>query len=432
MKRTLITLCLLSCLAAGPSTAAQEGMAHFYVSPDGNDQNDGTKTKPWRTLQHAADHLTLGKNGVVIHVAAGTYSEMGYCSVEGLVRSPALVCLQKSGSPAQPIVFQTDEKWAAKLKCNKGGGLFLLIGSHIRVVGFDMSCPQEGSFAGATYADNGHNQFLNNYVHDFDVSGCSSIGVLNGNISAKPGWRRIGHHVVSGNAVRHAGALTKEQPQCNQEHGLYFGDPYDVLSNNVISGIVGLGIHNYGGGVCHQIISNNTVFDNSQGGILIENVATREGYWDECGNGGLADYNTVTNNIVVNNGIGRNYVGGNGGIDARGQKSGRHNVFSNNLVSDNRPMQTALTPPDKSIGERSGSATSVFANYQPDHNWEPVTHYDVRNYALRKGSPAIGAGTRTCAHPSNYCPPLTDFAGTARPKGKAYDLGAFKFRRPSE
>lgn len=34
----------------------------LYVSPDGNDQNDGTKEKPFRTLAHAANQAVLKHN----------------------------------------------------------------------------------------------------------------------------------------------------------------------------------------------------------------------------------------------------------------------------------------------------------------------------------------------------------------------------------
>ncbi len=54
-------------------------MIHFYLSPDGTDDNAGTETSPWRTLHRAAERLTETRKvqsepeEVVIHLAAGVY-----------------------------------------------------------------------------------------------------------------------------------------------------------------------------------------------------------------------------------------------------------------------------------------------------------------------------------------------------------------------
>ena len=44
---------------------------HYYVSNDGNDNNDGSKNTPWKTIAHAVNQVTSG----TIHVASGNYSE---------------------------------------------------------------------------------------------------------------------------------------------------------------------------------------------------------------------------------------------------------------------------------------------------------------------------------------------------------------------
>jgi hypothetical protein len=420
--RLLILLALTSVYAIG-----QTGIYSYYISPAGSDINPGSQALPWRTLQHAADSMELGSAGTIIHVAAGTYGDMRYCQVTGLVSGASLACIQRSGTATRPIIFQSEERWKAKLRCSDSTGMFMLVGSYIQVIGFDMSCPYSGSFAGATYGNNSHNTFVNNYLQGFDVKSCTSLGVLNGNVSPQRGWTNIGHHVASGNVIHHAGAAGGAPNNCNQEHGLYFSDPYDVLTNNIISGVVGAGIHSYGGGVCHQVISNNTIFDNSQGGIVIENVATASGYWDECGNGGISDYNTITNNIIVNNGIGETYTGEYGGIDGRGRAGGGHNLFSNNLICGNQPRQTALVRPDVSVNQITAlNIMSVFASYKSDHNWAPVADYNIRYYSLGQHSPAIDTGTHECAAGSTSCAPSVDIIGTPRPQGRERDIGAFE------
>lgn len=91
-------LCLLAAafLLAGCGAAAQGGAATaaeasgttYYVATDGSDSHAGAQTKPWRTIQHAADVLQPGDTALV---RAGTYAE----EVE----------LVHSGAPGQPITF---------------------------------------------------------------------------------------------------------------------------------------------------------------------------------------------------------------------------------------------------------------------------------------------------------------------------------------
>ncbi|MBV9268093.1 MAG: right-handed parallel beta-helix repeat-containing protein, partial [Acidobacteriaceae bacterium] len=237
----------------------------------------------------------------------------------------------------------------------------------------------------------------------------------------------IGHDVASGNVIHHGGVDLSAASHCELYQGIYFGDPYDVITNNVISGLIGWGVQIYGGGVCHQVISNNTIFNNSQGGLRIENVTGVGGHWDECGNGGIADYMTVTNNIIVNNGMGKTYTGTGAGIDATGYGTGgTHNLYSHNIVFGNEPASVLLSGPDVSADEKIGTVFSVFVNFQADTNWAPATPYNYLNYALAAGSPAIAAGTSACAAGTPSCVPATDVTGASRLMG-VYDIGAFAF-----
>ena len=396
---------------------------NYYVTVSGSDTNDGSQAHPWLTLQHAASSLVLGPRGSVVHVAPGTYNSTFYCHIPGLVNATTKVCLQKSGTASQPIIFQSDQKWKAILTCpSSATGMFVLVASYVQVVGFDMSCPT-GGYAGITAGDNGHNQFLNNYIHDFGTSTCTSQGAINGNsIPSGVTYRRIGHIVASGNVIRHIGADANAPDHCNQQHGIYFSEPYDVVTNNVISGVIGWGIHMYGGGICHQIVANNTVFNNSQGGIRVENVGSDGTHPDLCANGGTTDYENITNNIVVNNASGLGYTG-QGGIDGRAAHVGSHNLYSNNLLYGNANFDISLYSPDVSANQVAGTDASVFQYYQDDPNWARASGYSYLNYALAPGSPAIRAGTFSCVSDVVLCPPTIDIIGVPR----TTDIGAFEF-----
>lgn len=75
-------------LIAAPALAESR-----YVALTGSDANPGTRQKPFRTLQKAAD---IAQAGDIVYVRAGTYRET--------VR-PA-----QSGAEGRPIVYQPYEK----------------------------------------------------------------------------------------------------------------------------------------------------------------------------------------------------------------------------------------------------------------------------------------------------------------------------------
>ncbi len=116
----LPALCALtSSLAAGT----------YYVDPDGNDDNPGTRQAPWRSVTHAAEHARAGDTVVFF---PGDYED-------SLV--PA-----NSGSEERPIVFRSAERRRARLigddpgDMMEGGGTRIALKevSHIQIIGFDI------------------------------------------------------------------------------------------------------------------------------------------------------------------------------------------------------------------------------------------------------------------------------------------------------
>src|SRR5207247_289928 len=123
------------------------------------------------------------------------------------------------------------------------------------------------------------------------------------------------------------------------------------------------------------------------------------------------DYTTVDNNIAVNNGRGIYEY----------PTAGPHNVYNNNIVYNSSVANFDLC----CGGTQSGSITltaaqfsALFVNYTGDMTGD---------YHLRSGAVAIDAGTTLCAPGVVLCVPGLDFAGLARPKGTAYDIGAFEY-----
>ncbi|MFC5603666.1 DUF1565 domain-containing protein [Sporosarcina koreensis] len=65
----------------------------IYVSVNGNDQNEGTKSKPFRTLAKAASEATAG---TTVYIRKGTYNEK--------------LIVQHSGTKSKPIIFSSYKK----------------------------------------------------------------------------------------------------------------------------------------------------------------------------------------------------------------------------------------------------------------------------------------------------------------------------------
>ena len=76
MKRTLRLLIVFPMLAAGFAL----GASNVYVSTTGDDSNPGTKAKPWKTLQHAADEA---KPGTTVNIRGGSYCQAVDIKVSG-------------------------------------------------------------------------------------------------------------------------------------------------------------------------------------------------------------------------------------------------------------------------------------------------------------------------------------------------------------
>ncbi len=90
MKITaLIVGCLLSLCSTGLANLRMQESINYYVSTGGSDKNPGTREKPFRTIQKAADKMVAGDT---CYVRGGTYRK--------------LVRPRRSGSKKKPIRFE--------------------------------------------------------------------------------------------------------------------------------------------------------------------------------------------------------------------------------------------------------------------------------------------------------------------------------------
>lgn len=362
---------LLSCfsavalLAVGGSAVAA---TNIHVSPTGSDSNPGTQAAPVKTITRAD---ALASAGSTVHVAAGTY----YVSAPGL--DNAGITTRKSGTATARIRFVSDVKWGAKIVVSGTGITWDSRGSYVDIDGFQIT----GSGRHGLLASGAYLTFKNNFIHDLTVSGgCNGSGG-----AAIDTYGSGGNVVTDRNVVRNIGY--RFIGSCNTIQGIYIANANNVVTNNIVSGVAMAGIQQWHGATASTIV-NNTTFHNKIGILL--------GQGDAGTTTGSAN-NYVANNIVYDNVA---Y-----GIIEMGLMGG-NNRYANNLVARSGTSW-------KVKGSVSGSISSdpLFKNYLAS---------GAGDYQLYSSSPAIDRGTSTKA-------PAIDFAGVARPRGAAVDVGAYEY-----
>lgn len=355
--------------AGSITPAATTTTYHLYVSTSGSDSNTGTQARPFRTIAKA---VGVAKASTTVHVAAGTYS--------------GNVTTSKSGTSTGRIVIQSDTKWGAKVVGSGTNAMWTNSGSYVDIVGFDISGPGRLGIS-----NNGSNtRMMNNYVHDIKVSGgctgAGGAGIVNGNYSAVNGD-------VIGNVVARIGTPGK----CNGVQGIYSSINGGKIQNNIVYGVSAYGIHLWHAAT-NITIANNTVFANGAGtiggGIVVGN--------------GDAPGGTVMNNVkIVNNIVYKNRTAISQYCSSGQACIGSGNIVANNLVNGNT---------SNSISLKKGSATGTVT---ADPQFVSYLATGSGNYRLKSTSPAVNKGT------SSYAP-ATDIDNVARPKGGAFDIGAYE------
>jgi hypothetical protein len=354
-------------LQAG-TVPADTSIYHLYVSTAGSDSNTGTAAMPYKTISKAA---SVAKPGTTVHVAAGTYY--------------GNVATKLSGTSTNRIRFVSDTKWGAKIIGSGSEAMWTNNGNYVDIVGFDISGPGRlGILNYASYA-----LVSNNHIHHLTLSGgCTGsggAGVVNATYTSTGGD-------IIGNVVHDI----SKPGACNGVQGIYISNKGAKVMNNIVYRVSSYGIHLWHG-AGSVTVANNTVFANGSsgmgGGIVSGNGDS---------GGGVLTYTKVINNIVVNNprsGISQYCYSGATCI-------GTGNVTSNNLVYGN----------GANIQLRTGSATGTITADPKFVSYNPAGTGD---YRLQSISPAINKGTSSSA-------PTTDILGVARPKGGAFDIGAYE------
>ena len=303
------------------------GEAH-YVSTAGSDLNDGSITRPWRTVQKALDTLTAGQTA---YVRAGTYSQN--------------LVMTRAGSPLAPITIR-----------NYPGGRVILQPGTGQEDNYPLQL-QEGAaylrfqglvFEGAT-GPSTTNVYASGSAHDIELSDCE---VRNSQRQGFFSERTTASIQIIGCFFHDNGGTG---PPIN-DHNIYIEGYHHLIADSLITNAPnGFGVQIYpsNDGI---IVTENTIIGASAGGIVV-------------GSGGV----TTTNNaMIVDNIVAFNTGWGIGTF--WGGYVGTGNIATNNVAWGNAG------------GDLVGEGITYVGNKIADPRFADRAN---GNFHVQPGSPAI-------------------------------------------
>jgi hypothetical protein len=375
----LASLCLIALQAPAQTTR--------YVSPSGSDANAGTATAPYQTIGKAASVVNPGDTVIVTD---GVYHEA--------------LNLTRGGNANAYVTFMSQTKWGAVLdgSNNTLAEAVRFTASYIRFQGFEVRNYGANSGGGEAFSNYPGGQFLDivqNYIHDIGRictdtdNGMAGVFIEAPNVIVEQNYiSDIGRYALGEN-----GCATNTEFYKNHDHGVYVDSNSNnvTIKNNIFYRIErGWGVQVYPSGVSSLAILNNTfVWPNPYniGHIILAASGPLTNLRIENN----ISYSPTTDFILVYTSSGFSGTVAN-------------NMIFNGAVSSATPSGLTFTgniPNTDPLLVNPGNAT-------PDNS-------STLNANLTSGSPAIDAGL-TIADVTN------DYAGTVRPQGSAYDIGALE------
>jgi hypothetical protein len=344
---------------------ATNGEVNLYVSPSGSDSNTGTRDRPLRQVQKAADMATPG---TVVHIADGDYNS---------------VINNRGGSEGRLVTFLADNLGGARINQTGIDPAWLNYSDWVDIVGFDLQAPK--AHQGLNNQGN-YVRVYNSHIHNVFTEG-SCTGGAGINHEYYPGKG----NAAIGNVIHQIGVVG-----CQLTHGVYVSNSDSFVQNNLVYDVAGYMLHFYHA-ADNGRVANNTVFAGntsrgaqSMGGIIL------------CADEG----NTVpADDFVVNNGIIRDVAVGVAECGQMGVNLGPNNQFKNNLMYDVAVETSTYTPVEGTI-----TADPKFVNWQAN---------GTGDYRLTTASPALHTGVNNGA-------PTFDKELVPRPLGPAVDRGAYE------
>ncbi len=460
MKKVLILLCAVS-LACSNGSPAPAGRV-FYVSPDGDNSNPGSREQPWATPGYGSRQLAPGDTLIIL---GGTYHLSVYDDD---------IIIPPSGTSNGWITIRGEEGNRPLLAGseNLAAAIDLSGKSYIRLENLEISSDGGSWFRDGIEALGGplnHAVFKDLYIHNMDefgvnigdandlqILGCRitycGFGSIGGPSGEHGGWRNIvikdcelsysGHYYQGGDGPGPYdrpdgfGIEASEGPieiaNTKAEHNR--GDGLDskaantyihecLVANNSCDGIKLWGggskainclVYGRGDGDPSPTPWSPIVIHSEAGGSFqLINITVDDSLGENYLMHVQYDYPDVPVNLTVRNAI----------FSGRGPNSPIFVAGATNLT-----MEYCLfyMPESNSVLERGSQSydSSQVGNIGPGNIYGnprfTLTGFGSDgNYHLLSGSPAIDAGTHAGA-------PTIDLDGVGRPQGGGFDMGAYE------
>ena len=316
----------------------------YYVSPDGNDANDGkTLDKAWKSLSFAAFYMGNKGYDVVntVLVADGTYYESSEIKPNGVI-----------GTKEKPALFKSINKWGAKIiSTSPYHGIFICNCQYFTLDGFYLDFPEEKDHHFGIAAFNDSDSKVSNHItiRNCIVTNAPSSGIqINGTDNVIIENNMVFHNALKEDGNNGSGISIYEPKACpesmsadDNEWGVIIRNNY-IWQNNCLHPCPGFSYQTDGNGIIiddykwsqngnkypytkETLVENNLVFDNGGRGIHVF----------------ISDNVTIRNNTVYQNGwtVMQHNAYGNG-INLE-QGSG-HTVVNNAVVTLGSIPSTAL------------------------------------------------------------------------------------------
>lgn len=293
----------------------------FYVSPYGHDSFDGTKERPWKTLQHAAD---LSEPGDTINVEKGNYAPFK---------------IYKSGIKDNPITFSSDNAVIDAFQGNARDGIEIKKANHIIIKGFEVHHAKRAAISAVTCSNITieWNKVYKNKTWGIFTGFCNNLKVRHNTASESLGQHGIYVSNTSENITIHDNISHSNHAAGIHMNGDKSMGGIGLITNaNVYNNL----IYNNGraggaainmDGVQYSKVYNNILYDNYGTGIALFRSDASDG----------SKYNQVVHNTIVMPKDGR--------WCAMFKNYSTNNIFMNNVCVSQHSYRGAISIDDSSM-----------------------------------------------------------------------------------